>query len=289
MTALWTGFDQYLAACSPQDHHKAEVRRYRERIRTVVATNNRLMGFFQSGSFQHGTAVMPHSDVDYIARIHFEDRPGSSNTILNNLRDLLRRELQEATVTVARPTVTIDFPGLLPHYEITPAYLKRTSASGDSVLLIPASGGEWREAAPEAHNEFVAEMDRKHRGDVRKLARLLKAWKYENAVNVSSFYLEMRAAEHGKNKDSIHLLTSIRDVVTTLVNQGLPAMNDPTKLVSRISSCSSQSAQTAAMVDLRTCKKNIDAAYSAWLANQRFEMNQSLTAIWGSSFPYCET
>lgn len=289
MTPLWTGFDRYLAEYAPREQHKAEVRKYRERVRAIIAAEYRLMGFFQSGSFQHGTAVMPYSDVDYIARIHFEDRPGSSNTILNNLRDLLGRELWEANVSVARPTVTIEFPGLLPYYEITPAYLKRTTSDGDSVLLIPAPGGEWREAAPEAHNKFVAEMDRKHGGEVRELARLLKAWKYEHGASVSSFYLEMRAAEYGKNSDSIHLLTSIRDVVTNLVNQGLPAMNDPTKLVSRISPSSSVSAQASAMVKLRTFKRNIDAACSAWLANERFEMNQALKAIWGSTFPNCDT
>lgn len=289
MTALWEGFDRYLASRAPTDFHRAEVRRYRERVRGIIAERHSLMGFFQSGSFQHGTAVMPYSDVDYIARIHFEDRPGSSNTILNNLRDLLKGQLWEATVTVSRPTVTLNFPGLLPYYEITPAYLERGTSDENRVLLIPAPGGGWREAAPQAHTKFVADLDRKHGGDVRETARLLKAWKYEHSVSISSFYLEMRAAEYGKNNDSVYPLTAIRSTVTTLVNQGLPAMNDPARLVSRISACSSESARASAMTDLRKFKKSIDAAYAAWLANERYDMNQALQAIWGSDFPYCDT
>lgn len=289
MTALWEGFDDYLARRAPTESDKAEVRRYRERVRGIIDEHHRLMGFFQSGSFQHGTAVMPHSDVDYVARMHYEDRPGSSDTILNKLRDLLTEELWEAMVTVSRPTVTLNFPGLLPYYEITPAYLQRGTTDENRVLLIPGPGGGWREAAPQAHNKIVADLDRKHSGDVRKTARLLKSWRYEHRVSISSFYLEMRAAEFGKNNDSIYPFTAIRSIVTTLVNQGLPAMNDPARLVSRISACSSEWARSSALADLRKFKRNIDAAHSAWLANKRYEMNQALQAIWGNDFPYCDT
>ena len=66
---LSQGFHDYLATRAPQEYHKAEVRRYRERIHKVISAEQRLTAFFQSGSFQHGTAVMPYSDVDYMARI----------------------------------------------------------------------------------------------------------------------------------------------------------------------------------------------------------------------------
>jgi hypothetical protein len=247
------------------------------------------MGFFQSGSFQHGTAVMPYSDVDYIARIHFEDRPGSSNTILSNLRELLGREVWEANVTVRRPTVTLEFPALLPHYEITPAYLDRGTTDEDRVLLIPATGGGWQGAAPQAHNRIVSTLDRVHGGDVREVARLLKAWKYVHGVAISSFYLEMRAAEYGKKHESVYPFTAIRSIVATLVNEGLPAMNDPAGLVSRISPTSSESARASALASLRRFQTHINAAYAAWIRNERYEMNQALQAIWGSDFPFCDT
>jgi hypothetical protein len=289
VTQFWEGFDRYLAARAPTDAHKAEVRLYREKVREIIDSQYRLMGFFQSGSFQHGTAVMPYSDVDYIARIHYEDRPGSSNTILNNLRDLLKAELWEATVTIRRPTVTIDFPGLLPYYEITPAYLERGQTDEDRVLLIPAPDGGWREAAPQAHNRIVADLDRQHGGYVRETARLLKAWKYEHGVPISSFYLEMRAAEYGKNNDTVFPFAAVRFIIGTLVDNGLPAMNDPAGLLPRISACSSDSARTSAMSDLRMFKKDIDAAWGAWIADDRYDMNQALQAIWGSDFPYSDT
>lgn len=292
MTEIWEAIDQYLAERAPKSWEKAEVRQYRQRIHDILNDNFRLISFFQSGSFQHGTAVTPYSDVDYMARIHFEDKPGSSTTILNKIRTCLKQELWEAAeVTVDRPTVTLKFNGFVTYYEITPAFLLRGSTDQDRVVAIPASGGEWREAAPQAHNAFVAEMDRKHHGDVREIARLLKAWKYEHGVPISSFFLEMRAAEYGKNSDSIWALASLRPIVARMIDSNLAAMNDPTKLVSRITPCSSESSRLSAMARLRTLKKDLDTAYNAWMdgASSRWEMNRALQAIWGTGFPYADT
>ncbi len=249
------------------------------------------MSFFQSGSFQHGTAVTPHSDVDYIARIHFEDKPASSTTILTRMRNLLQQKLCEANeVSVARPTVTLRFNAFVTRYEITPAYLLRGTSDEDRVVAIPAPGGGWREAAPQAHNKFVGDVDRKHHGGVRTVARLLKAWKYEHGVPISSFYLEMRSAEYGQNNTSIWPLAALRTITAALIRTELAAMNDPTRLVSRIVPCSGETNRLASMTRLRTLSRNLDSAYAAWLAgpSQRWQMNEALRAIWGSSFPYCE-
>lgn len=291
MVHLWEGINQYLADRAPNDWEKAEVRRYRQRLYDILNAKYRLMSFYQSGSFQHGTAVTPHSDVDYIARIHFEDKPLSSTAILNNIRQLLKDELYEAiSVSVSRPTVTVQFPGLVTRYEITPAYLIRGTSDDDRVVSIPSPGGGWREAAPKAHTKFVAEVDRQRNGSVRELARLLKAWKYEHGVPISSFYLEMRSADHGKNNDFIWSLTSLKAIANNLITTNLAAMNDPTGLVSRINPCSSESSRLTSMTHLRELHKNLDAAKTAWLEgpSRRYEMNQVLSAIWGPSFPYCD-
>ncbi len=289
MQPIWQGFSTYLDAHSPQEFHKAEVRRYRERLHEALSSKYRVTAFFQSGSFRHGTAFTPYSDVDYLVRIHFEDKPGSSTTILSGMRQYLQAELWEASsVYVSRPTVTVEFPGMIAQYEITPGYLLRGTEDSDRVLAIPASGGGWREAAPSAHREFISRTDRQRHGSVKELARLLKAWKYEHGVPISSFYLEMRAAEYGAHQDSIFLLTAARDVVNKLAREDLPAMNDPTRLVSRISPCSSESARIAALGSLRTARTHLDSAVAAWLASESWEMTQELRAVWGARFPYCD-
>lgn len=207
------------------------------------------------------------------------------------MREVFKKELWEAAdIYVARPTVTLEFRSLISNYEITPAYLLRGTSDSDRVVHIPASGGGWRDAAPQAHNKFVSEMDRKHNGDVRDIARLFKAWKYEHSVPVSSFYLEMRCAEYGKNNDSIWTLGAIRSIADKLIATELAAMNDPTHLVSRIYACSSEASRISSMASLRTMKSHLDTAYASWLAGapKTWELNQALQAIWGSNFPYCD-
>lgn len=290
MTALWEAAGAYLKEREPKDWHKAEVRQYRQRIYDILNSELRVMNFFQTGSFQHGTAVIPHSDVDYMVRIHFEDKPASSDTILSKLRQLLKRELWEASaVGVDRPTVTLKFARLIASYEITPAYLLRGS-DDTQVVSIPAPNGGWWEAAPKAHNNFVSEMDRKHGGDVKELARLLKAWKYEHGVPISSFYLEMRVAEYGKNNSTVWYLYSLRAIVKKLIDTNLAAMNDPTGLVSRIHACSAEYKRSASLAKLRTLQRNLETAVISYEdQSKRWELNQALQAIWGASFPYCDT
>lgn len=292
--ALWESIDRYLSDCAPSDWERQEVRRYRERILEAIRTKFVVPNFFQTGSFQHGTAVSPYSDVDYMARLPVEEKPQSSTTILNTIRDILKAELWEANdVRVDRPAVTLKFNNAI-YYEVTPAFLLRSGSEGDGindVFSIPAPNGEWREAAPRAHNNFVADMDRKHYGSVKETARLLKAWKYQSWAQISSFYLEMRAAEHGKNNDRIYPLTAVRSIVSKLISDELSAMNDPTHLVSRIGACSSETNRQSAMAKLRTVKRNLDTVIEIWVANdltRRSEFNAALQAIWGPNFPYSD-
>jgi hypothetical protein len=282
-----------LRDCAPADWEREEVRRYRKRILEALETKFRVMNFFQTGSFQHGTAVSPYSDVDYMARLPFDEKPQSSTTILNNFRDVLKSELWETNdVHVDRPAVTLKFNGLVTYYEVTPAFLLRPGRDDDNtVFSIPAADGEWREAAPRAHNNFVADMDRKHYGNVKKTARLLKAWKYHNHVPISSFYLEMRAAEHGKNSDSVFPLLAVQSIASKLISDQLAAMNDPTHLVSRIAACYGETPRNTAMSKLRTMKQNIDTVIEIWARDdmsRRHEFNVALQAIWGSDFPYSD-
>ena len=289
MSTLSDSIGAYLDRSAPADWQKAEVARFRARVSEVLEANFRVMAFFQSGSFRHGTAISPYSDVDYIARIHFEDRPQSSTSCLSRLRDVLQEALWEATeVTVSRPTVTILFPGVVARYEITPAYLSR-SVGDDDVLLIPSSGGGWQESSPRAHREFIREMDQKHHGGVRQLARLLKAWKYENGVSISSFYLEMRAAEAGKREGSMWSLYALRDIANRLVTSGLADMNDPTGLVQRIVPAQSEWARGQALAQVRNLQADIRGALEQDKAGgDRWEYNQRLRSVWGEEFPYTD-
>lgn len=289
MTTMSESIQAYLDERRPADWQQAEVARFRARLEEILESNFQMIGFFQSGSFTHGTAISPYSDVDYIARISFDSRPSSSTSALERLREVLLAELWEASeVYIARPTVTIVFPGVVARYEITPAYLDR-SVGEEQVLVIPAAGGGWQEASPQAHRKFISAMDQKHSGSVKRLARLLKAWKYEQGVPISSFYLEMRAAELGKNEDLIWSLYGLRTILNKLVSSDLASMNDPAQLVSRIAPASSESNRRQSLGALKEFNQNLAAVLAEDSASgDRWTFNQRLQDIWGTSFPYTD-
>lgn len=286
VTALWEAFDQYLSSVTPSKWERDEVKKYKDRLYKVLDAEFGLTAFFQSGSFSNGTGISGRSDVDYFARIPWDQRPQSSTTALTKVREVLEQDLWEATsVSVSRPTVTVVLPGVLAYYEIVPAYYERSGGDDQNVFLIPGPNGTWIESAPKAHLRYVRESNDKHGGSVKGLARLLKAWKYEHSVPISSFYLEVRAAAYGKANDRVFYLTSMLEVIKTLIQSDLAAMNDPTGLVKPIRACSSEANRSASLRALKTARDDLIAARDAWLTNDFWALSAALRRVFGYQFP----
>lgn len=287
VATLDEAFLAYLRAKTPRDYEKTQVSQQRSRIQEALEARFRLIDFFQSGSFSHGTAVSPYSDVDYIARIHNSSRPQSSNSALRQVRETLVDGLPGVrSVEVDTPAVRVVFDYLSAETEVTPAFLHKTGTTdAQSVLFIPGPAGSWREAAPKAHLAYVREQNNRHGGMIKGLARLLKAWKYEQSVLISSFYLELRAAQYGAGEEWIYYLTDVRDILNDLVRKDLRDMNDPTHLVSRIHACSYESYRPSALGDARRAADLMSLAVEAWLDNEPFIMSDHLQAVFGEDFP----
>ena len=284
MTALYEAFDAYLLDRTPQQWERDEVTRYRKRLYEALDLRFGLLAFFQSGSFSNGTGISMRSDVDYIARLPMDTQPSSSTTALRTVRDFLSGELHEATsVTISRPTVSVDFSGVVTAYEIVPSYL-HSGDDDDTVLSIPGPDGTWIQSAPKAHLKYVTDANKLHNGGVKELARLLKSWKYEHDVPVSSFYLEMRAAQHGHTNTSIWHLTSLRNVLKAILDGDVRDMNDPLQLVNRIPSCSSQANRSQTARQMRVAVEHLYVAAAAWFAKRYSACTQQLQHVFGYGF-----
>jgi hypothetical protein len=105
---------------------------------------------------------------------------------------------------------------------------------------------------PKDHNQYVNDVNRKHDGAVKRLARQVKIWKYKRNVPVSSCYLEMRATKHMDGETSYVPLWDLYLSLKKMYDAELAAMNDPTGLGSRFGSCSSESTRQDAMSKLGT-------------------------------------
>lgn len=221
---------------------------HRDSIETRLATNLGIYRMFEIGSLRHGTGVWLHSDADYLVSLK-GTKPQLSSSMLERVRASLAARFPATPITVRRPAVVCNFSdGIV---EIVPGYIADT-ASGDPGYWIAAPGGDWMKTYPEAHNRYVNGVNKKHNGAAKQLARLLKVWKYEHSVPVSSCYLEMRAAKHMDEQSAYIPVWDVYMVLDDLEMYSLAAMNDPTGLGSRFTACSSDATKRDAMSKLST-------------------------------------
>jgi hypothetical protein len=203
---------------------------------------------FEIGSLRHGTGVWLRSDADYLVSLEGA-KPQWSSSMLERVRASLAARFPNTPITVRRPAVVCEFThGVV---EIVPGYIADTS-SGDHGYWIVAPGGDWMKAYPEAHTSYVNLVNKKHDGAAKQLARLLKVWKYERYVPISSCYLEMRAAKHMDEQSGYIPIWDVYMVLAHIETYGLAAMNDPTGLAARFTACSSDAAKRDAMSKLST-------------------------------------
>ncbi|MCF8542783.1 MAG: hypothetical protein K9G24_06855 [Candidatus Nanopelagicales bacterium] len=235
-------------------------RAHRDSIEARLETNLGIYRMFEIGSLRHGTGVWLHSDADYLVSLK-GTKPQWSNSMLERVRASLAARFQATPITVRRPAVVCHFSdGVV---EVVPGYIADT-AGGDCGYWIAAPGGDWMKTYPEVHNRYVNDVNRKHGGAAKQLARLLKVWKYERNVPISSCYLEMRAARHMDEQSSYVPVWDVYLVLDHLETHGLAAMNDPTGLGSRFTACSSDATKRDALAKLST------AAGRARIARERY-------------------
>lgn len=198
---------------------------------------------FEIGSLSHGTGVWQYSDADYLVSLK-GDRPSSPWTMLNRVKEQLQARYPNTTVSTRRPAVVCKFTN--GDAEIVPGY----AASSGYWIANPADG--WMLTHPKDHNKYVNEVNAKHNGAVKKLARQVKIWKYRRNVPVSSCYLEMRTAKHMDGESSYVQLWDLYLTLKKMHDAELAAMNDPTGLGSRFGACSSEANRLDAMSKLNT-------------------------------------
>lgn len=216
-------------------------RRHRAMIEARLDAELGLREMFETGSLKHGTGVWTYSDADFIASLKGV-RPNSPWTMLNNVKEALQSRYKSTTIVIRRPAVVCRFSDadveIVPAYETTSGYW----------IANPSDG--WMTTHPKDHNQYVNDVNKKHNGAVKRLARQVKVWKYRRNVPVSSCYLEMRTTKHMDGETSYLPLWDLYLALKKMYDADLAAMNDPTGLSSRFGACSSESKRLDAMSKL---------------------------------------
>ncbi|MCX7444398.1 nucleotidyltransferase [Corynebacterium sp. P7003] len=198
---------------------------------------------FEIGSLRHGTGIWLYSDADYLASLK-GIRPDSPWTMLNSVKKQLQIRFPNTKVVIRRPAVVCKFSE--GDVEVVPGY----AASIGYWIANPADG--WMLTHPKEHNKYVTDVNSKHRGAVKKLARQVKIWKYRRNVPVSSCYLEMRTTKYMDGETTYLPLWDLYLTLKKMRDTELSAMNDPTGLGSRFGSCSSEANRLDSMSKINT-------------------------------------
>ncbi|MEZ4530531.1 MAG: nucleotidyltransferase [Thermomicrobiales bacterium] len=281
------GFESFLTRLTPTAAERSASAKHRESVKSALEAKFTVSRFFETGSFSHGTGVRSFSDVDVFVSVS-GSRPDSSYATLEKIRNALAERFQVTLVTIDRPAVKVKFALGTETWEVIPAYEATQDSYGHLIYDIPGAsvGSGWIQAAPDAHLTYVnACNESPSRGTGKALARLVKAWKYYCNVPISSFYLEMRAAQHVSSVETYIHVWDICLLLEKLNTHQLASMNDPAAASGRINACSSDAKREEALSKLATAAVRSRNALDAHKADKADLAFYYLGQLFAGQFP----
>jgi hypothetical protein len=147
--------------------------------------------------------------------------------------------------------------------DVVPAEYLRNNDDGYLIYDIPDRAGGWMETSPDAHTDYVGNINTKLKGKLKPLIRFIKAWKYYRNVQMYSFYLEMKVARYALTEKSILYSIDIAQIFRLLLNEELSAMRDPARVSGYIYPCFSESMKEDALSKIETALRRADNAWEA--------------------------
>ncbi len=279
------GFSTFLDRLVPTATERAAAASHRGTVKSSLEKQLSVKGYREIGSFGHGTGVRHHADVDLLVSLY--NMPGSSDTALNWVKTALQATFTSTPIYVSRPAVVVDFAQGTERWEVIPAFLRPRSDGDPYVYDIAGPAGGWIDTAPVEHIAYVNEVNTAAGkvGGAKALSRLLKAWKYYSNVPVSSFYLEMRAAQHMNTQDSFIPVWDLCWILESLHGHQLASMDDPQQVAGRFHPCSSTSKKTEALSKLDTAATRARKALTAHQAGDPDLAFAYLTLLFNGHFP----
>lgn len=279
-------FQVFLERLTPLESERRAAASHRQTVEGALKMAMPVRLFRETGSFHHGTGVRGYSDVDLMVSIG-HDRPASSDTALGWVRAALQARFSSTRIRVSRPAVVVEFGNRTETWEVVPAFLTGRGDRNVLVYDIPGAAKGWMDSAPAEHLDYVNECNQiaKVRGGAKKLAQLTKAWKYYNNVPVSSFYLEMRAAQHVAGENSFIPVWDISQLLNKLESHQLAAMNDPKGAAGRFYPCSSDAKKVEALSKLHTAATRASKALTAHREGDAQTAFYYLNLLFDGKFP----
>lgn len=254
------GFKDFHDKIKTSAAETAAAKSHRASIEACLKNNFGLKRFTRIGSFGNGTNISGYSDVDYLACIPTSELTRTSTASLVKVKNALDARFPNTGVKVSTPAVVCPFgTHKSEDTEIVVAdYIREEN--GFKVYEIADGNDRWMEVSPDAHNYYVAKVDKKHGGRVKPLIRFIKAWKYYRDAPIKSFYLEMRVAKYADGESSIIYDIDVKRIFSMLRDDEIAVMQDPMGVSGYIYPCKTESFRQDALSKLNTAATRAEKA-----------------------------
>ncbi len=280
------GFREFHGTLTPTRVQSQSAKRHGASIRTCLLNSFEVTRFVRTGSFGNGMSIRGYSDVDYFACISTKNLYEDSFTTLQEVREVLLGRFQDADITIRPPAVRVRFgTDASDSTEIVPADFIQRDNGGNLIYEIADGAGGWLRSSPDAHNNYVDEVDRKLGGKVKPLVSVLKAWKYYHGANIRSFYLEMYVAQYASQKKSILYSRDVSNILKVLWENQLAALQDPKGIIGNISPCSTKAQKSHALSKLDFASTRAEEARAAENAGKISDAFYWWNVVFAKKFP----
>lgn len=149
------------------------------------------------GSWGKGTQVRPSNDVDSFfilpaeVKTRFDERSGNvQSQLLQEVKSVLEVTYSQTRIRGDGQVVVIGFNTVT--LEIVPVF---RTLGGAFVMPDTNDGGQWKSVNPWAQITSIDTTDRIMNGNVRALSQIMKHWRNEKNVPLSSFAIERLVSE----------------------------------------------------------------------------------------------
>ena len=285
MATAEQGFRDFLPKLTPTSTETAAAKSHRASIEACLENNFRISRFFRVGSFGNGTSIRGYSDVDYFASIPAEKLPQNSDSALYKVWESLDTRFTTSTVGIRKPAVVVPFgTDGSESTDIVPAKLHSVEKD-QLVYKIPDGEGGWMSSSPDAHNDYVDDVNTKLSNKVKPLIRFIKAWKFFKNVPIYSFYLEMAVAKYAANESVILYSIDVNAILSRLWNNQLSALQDPLGITGYIHPCFSEAKKEEALSKLVTAHVRAEKAREAETKGDIKEAYEWWDKLYGGHFP----
>lgn len=148
---------------------------------------------FYLGSYGRGTAISSISDLDMAIVLPYETYKkyneylgNGQSALLQAVRTSMRNTYPTSEISGDGQVVVIQFTDNI-IFEVLPCFL---NTDGSYTYPNSNGGGAWKTTNPKAEIEAMSKLDGNANGNLKRLAKMARAWKARNNVPISGWLID---------------------------------------------------------------------------------------------------